>query len=280
MPPTRYDIDQDIDDLHDLTPPRPPPRGARPSVPPAVALLPDLDALPSSSTDRTSKRTGAPSTPPPPPLAQLTTHWINQRTSPELLPYPTACIATLLSQMDQQQSILDSLSSLPPSDDAQEMEDEHLRLQCVLLDLERARWLLRSYLRARLALIEKYAPFLVRERQRGEGRGRLSNVEWEFCTRYNDLRTSHLQHTVLQFLPEQMRGMDDQALNSSGADSGKGDMVEQPDLDSPVFVRCREECGNLLLPDGETANLSKDSVHFLRYRSVRHLVAQNLVQLI
>lgn len=46
------------------------------------------------------------------------------------------------------QSILDSLAS-----DASTSEEEHFRLNLVQLDVERAKWLMRSYLRARLAKV-------------------------------------------------------------------------------------------------------------------------------
>ncbi|KAN0065712.1 GINS complex subunit [Thecaphora frezii] len=258
MPPSRYDLDLDLD-------------LDGPSGGPSTTTAPTTAAATFGSTSSLPVHASA--------LSELTLHWLSQRTAAELLPFPHICVSTLLSQMDQQQSILDSLSSLPPSDDTQQMEDEHLRLQCVLLDLERARWLLRSYLRTRLSLVEKHAAWLVKERQSGNAAARLSEVEWEFCKRYQRLREEHLHNTVLGFLPEAMRGLDDQASNSSGV-PGKGDMVERPELDSPVFVRCLDECGSIFLPDGETANLAKDSVHFLRYRSVRHLVAQQRVQLI
>ena len=51
-------------------------------------------------------------------------------------------------QVELTQSILDSLLS-----DASTSEEEHFRLNLVQLDAERSKWLLRSFLRTRVAKV-------------------------------------------------------------------------------------------------------------------------------
>ena len=51
-------------------------------------------------------------------------------------------------QVELTQSILDSLLS-----DASTSEEEHFRLNLVQLDVERSKWLLRSFLRTRVAKV-------------------------------------------------------------------------------------------------------------------------------
>lgn len=80
-----------------------------------------------------------------PAIHQLTHAWLNERGSPELLPWPVDLIDTVMDQLQQQQAILDSLMS-----DAATSEEEHFRLNIVQLDADRCRWMLRSYLRTRL----------------------------------------------------------------------------------------------------------------------------------
>ena len=80
-----------------------------------------------------------------PAIHQLTHAWLNERGSPELLPWPGDLVDTVMDQLQQQQAILDSLMS-----DAATSDEEHFRLNLVQLDADRCRWLLRSYLRTRL----------------------------------------------------------------------------------------------------------------------------------
>jgi GINS complex subunit 4 len=64
--------------------------------------------------------------------------------------------------------------------DASTAEEEHVRLGLVELDVERARWLLKSYLRCRLEKIEQYAAFL---HQDVKSRGRMSDLEKGYCVK-------------------------------------------------------------------------------------------------
>lgn len=142
-----------------------------------------------------------------PAIHQLTHAWLNERGAPELLPWPGALVDTVLDQLQQQQAILDSLMS-----DAATSEEEHFRLNLVQLDVDRCRWLLRSFLRTRLSKLEKHAPYIVRERTE---QLRLSDMELGYVKRYAQLLADHYSTTVLQFLPESMRGLDDPAPGTS-----------------------------------------------------------------
>lgn len=87
------------------------------------------------------------------------------------------------------------------------------------------------------------------------------------------MTSKHYVSSVLSFLPENMRGLEDQAVGGSGAGNmgeqsrsklirfppsqsrsrltpcASPPAVVQPDLDSPVFIRCITECGPLRLPE-------------------------------
>ncbi len=66
------------------------------------------------------------------------------------LSHTLTCSTTTASQ-----SILGALSA-----DADTSEEEHFRLSLVTLDMERAKWLLRAYLRIRLIKIEEFSQFV------------------------------------------------------------------------------------------------------------------------
>ncbi|WFC94337.1 GINS complex subunit [Malassezia brasiliensis] len=163
-------------------------------------------------------------------IVRLAHAWLNERGAPEVQPWDASMVEEVMDQIAQQQSILDSLAS-----DASTSEEEHFRLNLVQLDVERAKWLLRNYLRARLAKIETYAAYIMSHR----------DIELGYARR-----------------------------------NAAGGMVTAPNLSAPVFVYCREDCGALPLPNDETAQLAKGTIHLLQYRDIRVFLQQQRVELL
>ncbi|RKP27635.1 hypothetical protein SYNPS1DRAFT_20885 [Syncephalis pseudoplumigaleata] len=79
----------------------------------------------------------------PSPLAQLTQAWINERATPELLPYERQLMATLEEQLVAQVNKVDRWRD-------QAMEQHALEMTLYQTEVERVRFVLRSYLRTRL----------------------------------------------------------------------------------------------------------------------------------
>ncbi|KAK0529013.1 GINS complex subunit [Tilletia horrida] len=207
---------------------------------------------------------------PIPEITKLSRAWMEERGAPDLLYWKGDVVDGVIDQIEQQVTILDSLLADPSTS-----QEEHFRLSLVQLDVERARWLLKAYLRTRLRKIETYAQFISAQ---AHMRDRLSDVELGYVKKYNELQTAHLNASVLSYLPEKMRGLADDVMGMSGGASGT--MVHQPDLDEPAFIRCRVDCGQLRLPDGEMVELAKGSIHLLRYSSVQYLVEQGRVEML
>ena len=88
-----------------------------------------------------------------PAIIRLAHAWLNERGSPEMQPWPAEIVETVMDQLQQQQSILDSLIS-----DVSTSDEEQFRLNLVQLDAERSKWLLRSFLRTRLEKVCLHAP--------------------------------------------------------------------------------------------------------------------------
>lgn len=207
------------------------------------------------------------------------------------------------------QSILNLLSA-----DEATSEEEHLRLSLVQLDVERARWLLRAYLRTR---ISKVGVLLLRDEDmpirishiclhllsqletysthysllpQDHLATLLSPLERAYLAKYDSLRTSHLTSSVLSYLPESLQSLTDLtsahdyisslSVPSSSSAGARGSIIPRPDLEnSPVFVRCVEDCGNVKMEDGEDAYFSKGSIHLVPFAKVRALVRQGRVEL-
>lgn len=118
----------------------------------------------------------------PPSIVQLAHAWVNERGAPEVQAWDSKMVERVMDQIAQQQSILDSLVS-----DASTSEEEHFRLNLVQLDVERAKWILRSYLRARLVKvgrvshqIERHAAYIMAHQAE---RQRLSDAEVGYANR-------------------------------------------------------------------------------------------------
>lgn len=83
---------------------------------------------------------------------------------------------------DAPQSILDHLGA-----DSATSEEEHFRLSLVMLDLERAHWLLRAYLRVRLGKIEHFSQLVCSTPSEIR---KMSSLEREYAKQYVCMRRS------------------------------------------------------------------------------------------
>ncbi|KAG8905680.1 GINS complex subunit, partial [Tulasnella sp. 403] len=108
---------------------------ARGSVPPAVLYHPDDDET---------------------PVEQLTRAWTNERHSPDLLLFKGELLDGLLQKLHEQGLMVEHLQTDPST-----TEEEHLQLTLVRTDMERLKFIVRSYVRVRLWKIEKYAPYIM-----------------------------------------------------------------------------------------------------------------------
>lgn len=93
-------------------------------------------------------------------------------------------------------------------------------------EVERWKFLVRSYLRARLAKIDAHALHYLSE---PELRGRLSELETAYATRHQSLLHAHYLGSFLSSFPAQLQNLNDTAGGIS--------MVSGPDEDAAVFVR-------------------------------------------
>lgn len=93
-------------------------------------------------------------------------------------------------------------------------------------ELERWKFLTRSYLRARLSKIDKHALFYL---STPEGRAKISDLEIQYATRRQGLLHSHFLDSFLAAFPERLRDLNDTAGGIS--------MIEGPDEEGAVFVR-------------------------------------------
>ncbi|ODV83182.1 hypothetical protein CANARDRAFT_30273 [[Candida] arabinofermentans NRRL YB-2248] len=186
-------------------------------------------------------------------VAKLTQAWIMERTIPELLPYEEELIDRLLGRIRKQIEFIE-LNSLEL-----QKHEKQIKLLLVIVEseLDRVQFLIRSYTRTRLLKIDKYAVHT-----RMNEIHKLSSNEITYMERHLQLLMELYNNQFLKNLPEALQAIDETA--------GGVSMIDQPDLNQPVFVKVLND--NSIEIDDEEVELTKDGIYVLRYKAVSDLI--------
>jgi GINS complex subunit 4 len=147
--------------------------------------------------------------------------------------------------------------------------DTKFQLLIVESELERIKFVVRGYLRARMIKIDKYMIFLEREPQE---QVKLSDSELEYLQRHSEVLRSLYDQQFLGNLPQSLQRLDDM--------TGGLSMVETPDLNKAVVVRVNKSIETPAIVGTEEVFLQKDSLHLIHYRPVAHHIRDGTVQLV
>merc|ERR1711903_246066 len=102
------------------------------------------------------------------------------------------------------------------------------------MEVDRTKYMVKSYLRLRLGKIQKFPLHILSS---AEYYNRLSKSEYNFVKRYVDLIDKHYKAAVLDKLPEAFREWTTRADDVN--------MIVEPKLDTFVFCRVNEELGEV-----------------------------------
>ncbi|KAI8321650.1 GINS complex, Sld5 component [Martensiomyces pterosporus] len=190
-------------------------------------------------------------------LTILKRAWINERNAPEILEYEGAAIENLMELVDFQ---------------TQKMSTQPVLIANILrMDVDRIKYLVRSYLRSRLSKIEQCARHYVESTMYKD---RMSQSELDYAKGFVELEERHMRRSFLDQLPPHLRRLDEV--------SGEGlDMVPKPDLDSAVFCRVRTTVGEFQFePSEDPIVMKRNNIFITRYSIIRNLVEDGKVELI
>lgn len=130
--------------------------------------------------------------------------------------------------------IEDMSNSDPNSINGTSNQNLNLTLSILQTDLSRTQFLVRSLLRCRLAKITKHAAFYLEQLNNSDTKdGLLGESEIQFLKNHQALLSNFYSGSFLDAFPPQLRKLDDKA--------GGNSMVEGPDIQEAVFVRCLGE---------------------------------------
>ncbi|KPM34975.1 DNA replication complex GINS protein SLD5 [Neonectria ditissima] len=190
-------------------------------------------------------------------LQDLTRLWVAERSAPELLEWPSDGLIERVNERikSQIEKVEEMTGDMDPK--------TNFALIVIQTELERYKFLVRSYLRARIAKVDKHALHYLSSQQL---RSRLSPTEAAYATRHQALLHNHYLSSFLSSFPQELQNLNDTGGNTS--------MIDSPDLDTAVFIRLlRDKDVHGMGTDNDISLPSKNGdILILRWSSAKSLV--------
>jgi len=202
---------------------------------------------------------------------------INERMAPELLPYESALMAQVLHELsNQQQYLLDFHEYGDANSDAGVIDgDFKLQLMIIETEIERLNYLVRLYLRTRLAKIDAFTIHYINVNleETAHSKSLLSNEEVEYMHQHFKILTQLYNNCFLKKMPSSLTLLDDT--------SGGQLMITEPDLNQPVFVKYVSNSPvTIPMSDQEELELVKNGIYVVKYSLISKYLQLGDVQLI
>ncbi|OBA20979.1 GINS complex, Sld5 component [Metschnikowia bicuspidata var. bicuspidata NRRL YB-4993] len=194
---------------------------------------------------------------------QLVTAMLNERMAPDLLPYKHTLMARILRGiLDQQQFLLDSYEYGDSNAEAGVISlDFKLQLMIVETDIERLSYLVRLYIRTRLAKIDEFTIYYINKTaEELPGEPLLSEPEQSYMHGHFKILNQLYNNSFLKKFPSFLTLLDDT--------TGGENMITTPDLDRPVFIRVVCDDTIVLHLGNDELELVKDGIYVVRYRLI------------
>ncbi|KAI0204724.1 hypothetical protein F4808DRAFT_307773 [Astrocystis sublimbata] len=198
-------------------------------------------------------------------LQALTRAWVAERSSPELLHWPADGLFERVNDRIKRQ--IETVEEMTGDMDPK----TNFALIVIQTELERFKYLVRSYLRARIAKIDKHTLHYLSS---PDLRARLSETEQAYATRHQALLHNHYLSSFLSAFPPTLQNLNDTAGNIS--------MIDAPDADAAVFIRLLKDAlveGHGTDRDGVLEGKNGDII-ILRWSDARSLVDSGRAEVI
>ncbi|XP_071865966.1 DNA replication complex GINS protein SLD5 [Bombus fervidus] len=185
--------------------------------------------------------------------------WLNEKFAPEILPHRSDLIDCMLQQITHME---ENMKRLDKGD---------LRLMIHRMELDRIKYVISNYLRARLEKIEKYTiHILSQEANRSSEDCYLSVAELQFAKEFLASIEKLFKTVALQHMPGNFQTFEVDTL------------AVKPNMQAYVFLRANDRINGILLPGSmdEEIDLEPGSQHIIQYSAVADLVKTGAVKLI
>ncbi|KAL8808500.1 MAG: hypothetical protein Q9182_000051 [Xanthomendoza sp. 2 TL-2023] len=197
-------------------------------------------------------------------LQELTRAWVTERSAPELLPWPSSLMERVLGRIHRQIEVVeDQVGNVDPK--------TNFRLIIIQTELERFKFLVRSFVRTRIAKIDKHALYMLSNPSQT---ARLSASELQYVNSHQTLLEAHYRSSFLSEFPSSLQRLDDTAGGIS--------MIEQPDVDTAVFVRVLRDVDEPIVVEGTDIDfeMRRGDVYVVRWSAVREHVLSGNAELV
>lgn len=190
----------------------------------------------------------------------LKTAWRNEKAAPEILQFQAPLVKRAKEQIQLMEETVEEY---------EESGMDPLTVSLYQMDLDRAQFLLRSYLRVRLQKLEKFMFYIWKNESL---RSRLSDPEKMFVQRCIDDMENHLEETVLSKLPDNYQSVRRQSVISE-----EDDMVPEPQLDTFIACKARNSFVSLRLADSERPlEMERHDVSFVLYKVIEDKIGADI----
>ncbi|KAK4220120.1 DNA replication complex GINS protein SLD5 [Rhypophila decipiens] len=198
-------------------------------------------------------------------LQDLTRAYVAERCAPELLHYPPGNLIDRVHENIKRQieMVEEMTGNMNPK--------TNFALIVIQNELERYRFILRSYLRERIRKIHKHTLHYL---STDELRSRLSEIEVRYATARQSRLHEHYMSSFLAEFPPQLQNLNDTAGNLN--------MIDSPDLDSAVFVRLLRDTlvESRGVDDDGLIEGKEGQIFILRWADAKPLVERSSAELI
>ncbi|KAF2195425.1 GINS complex, Sld5 component [Zopfia rhizophila CBS 207.26] len=197
-------------------------------------------------------------------LQELTRAWVTERVAPEILPYPDALMERVLERIRKQIELVeDQTGNMDPK--------TNFKLIVIQTELERFKFLVRSFLRARIAKLDKH-PLHIFESHTNDPT-LLSPSEHQYLTQHQALLSQHYHSSFLSQFPDALQRLDDT--------TGGMSMIDKPDEDTAVFCRVLREVGVVSVEGTDRVfEMKRGDVWVVRWSAIRQRVLLGDIELI
>lgn len=208
---------------------------------------------------------------------QLVSAMLNERLSPALLPYKHDLLQTVLSRISsQQQLLLDSHEYGDTNADSGMISgDFKLQLMIIETDIERLSYVVKLYLRARLAKIDNFTIHYINivGEESDDRPSLLSDPEISYMQQHFKILTLLYNASFLRKMPPSLALLDESIAGQN--------MVVEPEYNRPVFIKCKSYNPIFIQLGGdEELQLDRDGIYVVRYNLIQRYLEIGDVELI
>ncbi|KAF2711642.1 GINS complex, Sld5 component [Pleomassaria siparia CBS 279.74] len=206
-------------------------------------------------------------------LQELTRCWVAERVAPELLTWPEELMERVLERIRRQIELVeDQTGDMDPK--------ANFKLIVIQTELERFKFLVRSFLRARIKKIDLFPLHTLALHTASTDPGStttaaplLSSSEYQYLTQHQALLFQHYASSFLSQFPASLQRLDDT--------TGGISMVDRPDEDKAVFCRALRGVGEIRVEGTERVfEMKRGDVWVVRWSAIREWVRTGDVELI